>query len=75
MLIKQAFDTIGGEDDDGLAFSPARTSTPPPKKRSDPFILFSSSKKDKHGDYDHDDDGDWKAVIVTCLAWQIKGTC
>jgi hypothetical protein len=49
---------FGGDDDDDLAFSPARTSTPPPKKKSDPFILFSPSKKDKYGDYDHDNDID-----------------
>ncbi|KAF9899018.1 hypothetical protein EC991_009783 [Linnemannia zychae] len=37
---------------------PARSSTPPPKKRSNTFIIFSPSKKDKHGDNDHDDVGD-----------------
>ncbi|KAG9064472.1 hypothetical protein KI688_003662 [Linnemannia hyalina] len=58
VLAKTPSSPFEGGDDDDLAFSPALPSTPPPKKRSDSFILFSPSKKDKHNDCDHDDGAD-----------------
>ncbi|KAF9580570.1 hypothetical protein BGW38_002722 [Lunasporangiospora selenospora] len=61
-LAKMPSTPFSGDDDNDHPFlptdSPVRSSTPPPKKRSDPFIIFSPSKKDKPRDDDYDSVGD-----------------
>ncbi|KAF9544506.1 hypothetical protein EC957_011902 [Mortierella hygrophila] len=46
VLARMPSSPFGSDDDDDRPFSPALPSTPPLKKSSDPFILFSPSKKD-----------------------------